>query len=228
VTSAFAAAAQQAQQAAAPAAQSAGQTNPLGFDKANLFGKPSELGGSGTFTPTPPLDALFGRTLVYIPRSFNPAAPDPFATEPGKTRKQWTADLYVLDGGTLKFWYKQKADPNATPPRPEGTVEWVQEDVSPTNPFVALGTWVSQAAFVSKLTAASEARQFLIGTPARGAQKAQRDRGVTDEQVAQEHAAWVARGKQGAEPKFVWILKDVPDMAPVLAWWEKAQETVKL
>lgn len=229
MTSAFAAAAQQAagQTTTAPATGQA-QTNPLPFNTGNPFAKASDFGGSGDFTPTPPLDVLAGRTLVYIPRSFNPAAPNPLGGTTNPTRPQWTCDLYVLDGGKLSFWYKRKGNVNATPPTADATVEWVQEDVSPTSPFEAKGAYVSQTAFIKKIQGASDARQLLVGTPVRGAQKAQRDNGQTDEQVRAEHAAWLARGKQGSEPKFVWLLQDVEDMAPVMAWWEQAKDSVKL
>lgn len=223
MTSAFAAAAQAAQPATSPAA--APTTNPLPFNANNPFANASNFGGSGNFTPAPPLDALVGRTVIYIPRAFNPAAPDPF--NPGGTRAQWTADLYVLTGGRLSFWHKQKGDPNATPPTQDTQVERVQEDVSPTNPYVSLGTLVSQASFVRKLQGASDARQFLVASPFRGAMKAQRERGMTDAQVQAEHAAWITANKAYAEPKFVWLLGD-GDMDAALAWWAVASGNVKL
>lgn len=218
MTNAFAdAAAQVSQNASTPAAASS--TNPLPFNNTNPFAKASDFGGSGDFTPTPTMDVLVGRTLVYIPRSFNPAAPDPFNV--GQTRAQWTADLYVLDGGELRFWYKQRGDRNATPPTPDTDVEHVSV-VTPTEPYVAKGTWVSQSAFIKKLQGASDNRQFLVATPQRGAQKQQRDQGMTDADVRTAHANWIARGKQGAEPKFVWLLADVSDegMKNVYTWYE--------
>jgi hypothetical protein len=213
-----------------PAPAPSGQANPLPFNTADLFGSPSDFGG-GTFTPTAPLESLVGRTLVYIPRVHNPAAPNPFATDASNaTRPQWSADLYVVDGGELRFFYEQKADPNATPPRLAGTVEYVHENASPQTPYTVLNAWVSQSAFVTKLTRASERRQFLVGTPVRGAQKKQRDAGMTDESVRQAHAAWVARNKQGSEPKFVWLLADVaPEgMASVMQWWEAHKDSIKI
>lgn len=219
--------------APAPAysAPATGQVNPLPFDTANLFGSPSELGGGGSFTPTPPMEFLVGKTLVYIPRSFDPSARNPLATgSENATRKQWTADLYVIGGGELRFFYEQKADLNANPPRQAATVEHIHGDCTPENPYVVTNCWVSQAAFVSKLTAVSNKRQFLICTPVRGAQKAQRDVGMTDESVRQAHAAWIARGKVGSEPKFVWLPSDVsPEaLASAATWWGIHGSSIKI
>lgn len=223
MTSAFAAAAQ----AAAGTAQSAPQSNPLPFNGDDPFASPSDFKG-GAFTPTPSMEALQGRTCVFIPRTFNPAAADPF--NPGQTRKQWTADLYVLDGGELRFWYKQKADLSAVPPRQEAQVEHIVPEVTPATPFEVPQMWVSQAAIVPKLTGVSEKRQFLVCTIVRGAQKAQRDKGATDASVRAEHDAWVARGKAGPEPKSLWLAEDLSaeQMGRVREWWAGAKDTVKL
>lgn len=201
--------------------------NAMPVDQSNPFANPTDFGG-GAFTPTPTMDVLVGRTLVYIPRSFDPAAKDPFNV--GQTRKQWTADLYVIDGGELRFWYKQKGNLNAVPPTQDTTVEQVVENVTPQTPYVCLGTWVSQAAFVPKLTGAADRGQILIGTPVRGAQKAQRDKGATDESVRQDYAGWLARGKSGPEPKYLWLLNDVtPEgMANVQTWWAAHKDSIKL
>lgn len=225
MTNAFAeAAARVAQQAPQ---QSAPTTNPLPFNADNPFASPSEFKG-GAFTPTPPMESLIGRTLVYIPRTFDPAAKDPFNA--GATRKQWTVDLYVLDGGELRFWYTRKGNPNANPPTQTEQVEQVFENCTPATPYVVQGMWVSQAAIVPKLTGASDKRQLLIGTVIRGAQKAQIDQGMTDASVRDQHAAWVARGKQGPEPKSLWLLNDVPaeKMPLVHEWWNLHKDSVKL
>jgi hypothetical protein len=220
MTNAFAEAAKNAGQPQA----SQGTSNPLPFNSDNPFARPSDFGG-GAFTPTPPYEALVGRTLVYVPKSFDPAANDPF--NPGQTRAQWTVDLYVIDGGELRFWYKQKGNPNATPPTQDATVEQVFENCTPETPYVVKGMWESRAAIVPKLTGADKARQFLIGRPERGARKVDRDKGVTDAAIRQQHADWVARGKNGQEPKSVWILEDVTDMAPVMAWYEAHKDQLQ-
>lgn len=213
--------------ASGQAAQSVEQRNPLPFDEDNLFANPSDFTG-GDFTPTPPLESLIGRTLVYIPRTFDPAAPDPL--KPGSTRKLWTCDLHVIDGGELRFWYKRKGDANANPPREEAVVEHVVENITPATPFVVTNMWVPQAAFVSKLTKASDARQFLVCTPGRGAMKSQRDAGQTDAQVNAAFEAWAARGKVGPEAKFVWLAADVSAdaMGRVREWWTANKESIKL
>jgi len=219
MTSAF------AEAAAKGSPPATGQSNPLPFNTDSPFARPSDFKG-GDFTPTPPYEAIIGRTVVYIPRTFDPAAPNPLSNEPGATRKQWTVDFYVIDGGRLSFWRKQKGDPTATPPTTDKMVEHIVEEVSPTSPYAVKGMWETRAAIVPKLTAADQARQFLVGRIQRGAQKAQREKGMTDESVRQEHAAWIDRGKNGPEPKSLWFLEDVTDMAPVMAWYEAHKDQI--
>lgn len=208
-------------QQAAPA--SAPTSNPLPFNKENLFGAPSEHKGRA-FVPTPPMDALVGRTLVYIPRTFDPAARDPF--NENATRKQWTADLFVIDGGDLKFWHVKKGQNGA----PNETVEQIHEDTSPATPYECPNIWVSQAAFVGQLSYFAERRQFMVTTVTRGAQKKQRDAGKTDEAVRADFDAWVARGKAGPEVKFVWLPVDVSGEAKVRVqeWYSIHQDSIKL
>lgn len=203
----------------------AGVVNPLPFQGGeNPFGAPSQFKG-GAFTPNPPFEALVGRTVVMIPRSYNPTAHDPFATEAGKTRKLWTVDLYVLDGGTLRFWYTKKGQDGGK----DETVEQVAE-VSPESPYMVEGMWVAQSAFISKLTGVSENRQFLLTTVARGATMAQRQSGKTDEDVRAEHKAWSDRGKQGKEPRSVWLPTDVDQqgMQNAMTWWAANKDSIKL
>lgn len=205
------------------ASQSAPTSNPLPFNRENLFSNPSEHKG-GSFVPTPPMDVLVGRTLVYIPRTFDPAARDPF--NDNATRKQWTADLYVIDGGELRFWHVKKGQNGA----PDETVEQIHEGTSPVTPYVCDNIWVSQAAFVGKLSAVAEKRQLLVCTVTRGAQKKQRDAGKTDEAVRAEFDAWVARGKTGPEVKFVWLPVDVSGeaMGRVQEWYNLHADSIKL
>lgn len=210
-------------QQAAPA--SAPTSNPLPFNRENPFGAPSENKG-GAFVPTPPMEVLVGRTLVYIPRTFNPTAKDPFDTTGQKTRKQWTADLYVIDGGELRFWYEKKGRDGA----PDETVEQVYENASPETPYACDDIWVSQSAFVGKLSAVAEKRQLLVCTVTRGARKDQRDKGKTDEMIRADFDAWVARGKTGPEVKFVWLPVDVSGeaMARVQEWYSIHRDSIKL
>lgn len=217
---AFAAA---AAQASTPASNPT--TNPLPFNTDNPFGAPSEQKG-GVFTPTPGMEYLAGRTLVYIPRTFDANAKDPFDPSGTKTRKQWTCDLYVIDGGDLRFWYTKKDQDGAAPE----VVEHVHENTSPATPYVVLGQWVSQAAFVGKLSAVAEKRQILVCQVVRGAQKAQRDKGMTDEKVQEAYAAWVARGKMGEAPKFVWVPVDATaeGMANASEWYRLHKDSIKL
>lgn len=211
------------------AAQVAPESRPDAFtgnvDTDDPFATSSDYRG-GDFTPSAPLESLKGRTVVMIPRKLDPNAADP--NNPGKTRELYTVDLTVLTGGRLAYFYKQKADPEANPPREEAMLEHVVEDVSPDNPFTIKGYWVPQGAVIGKLKKAhAEGRPFL-GTVAMVPTKADKDRGVTAAQVQKSVEDWIGRGRVGARPRYTWVLED-PDpagRAAAVAWWKANRESI--
>ena len=209
------AAAQVGATATAPATNGADPFTAAG-DMDDPFATSSDYRG-GDFTPSAPIENLQGRLVVMIPRKLDPNAPDP--NNPGKTREQYTVDLTVLTGGRLAYWYKQKAD--AERGIPEEMKEYVVEDVSPANPFTILGYWVPQGAIIGKLKQAHANGRPYLGVPAMIPVKADRDKGKTAAQVRAEVAAWIERGRQGARPRYTWVLEDpTPEQrAAAVQWW---------
>lgn len=110
----------------------------------------------GPFTPSPPIEMLRGRLLAMFPRKFEADAPNPFddGKDPAnKTRELYTVDLYVLDGGSLKYPYKQRGNPEATDPaeREDQHKEYDAGSPTPAEPFVIKGSWVPQGTIIGKL-----------------------------------------------------------------------------
>jgi hypothetical protein len=192
-------------------------------DTDDPFAKSSDYRG-GDYTPAAPLEVLKGRTVVMIPRKLDPNATDP--NNPGETREQYTVDLTVLDGGRLTYFYKVKADPEkGTPERME---EMVVEDISPATPFSITGYWVPQGAIIGKLKKAHAEGRPYLGVVAMVPVKADRDKGKTAAQVTAEFEAWVARQRQGARPRYTWVLEDPTPAGHEAAvnWWKANRETI--
>lgn len=179
---------------------------------------------TGDFTPSAPLESLKGRLVVMVPRSLDPNAADP--NNPGKTREQYTVDLYVLNGGRLSFWYKVKAD--AERGTPEEMKEYVVDNVSPTEPFVVLNYWVPQGAIIGKLKKAHANGRPFLGTVAMIPVKADRDKGKTAAQVEAEVAAWIERNRVGARPRYTWVLNDPTpeERAAAIGWWGANRDNI--
>ncbi len=192
-------------------------------DMDDPFATSSDYRG-GDFTPSVPLENLQGRLVVMIPRKLDPNAADP--NNPGKTREQYTVDLTVLTGGRLAYWYKQKAD--AERGTPEEMKEYVVDDVSAATPFSITGYWVPQGAIIGKLKQAHANGRPYLGVPAMIPVKADRDKGKTAAQVRAEVAAWIERGRQGARPRYTWVLDDpTPEQRAVaVQWWKTNRDQI--
>jgi hypothetical protein len=181
----------------------------------------------GDFTPSATLESLQGRLVAMFPRELDPNAKDP--NNPGKTREQYTVDLYVLDGGRLSYYYTQKGNPEAQDPadRQDQVKEYVVEDISPTNPFHIASYWVPQGGVIGKLKKAHADGVPFLGIPTMVPVKA--DRGTkTNAQVKAEVDAWVARQRQGARPRYSWSL-EAPDAGRrqgAIQWWAAAKDSV--
>lgn len=192
-------------------------------DMDDPFATSSDYRG-GDYTPSPTLEALQGRLVVMIPRVLDPNAKDP--NNPGDTREQYTVDLTVLDGGRLTYFYNVKGDPEKG--TQDETKEWVVEDISGDKPFTVTGYWVPQGGVIGKLKKAHKDGRPYLGVPGMVPTKADRDRGVTAAQVRQNVAAWVARNRQGARPRYTWTLED-PDTTQrgiAVAWWKANRESI--
>lgn len=186
-------------------------------DMSDPFAVSSDFRGS--FSPSPTMDALAGRLLVMIPRSFDPTAKDPL--NEGGIREQYTVDLTVLTGGRMSWYYTQKGDPERG--TEDEVKEFVVDDVSAENPYTNTGHWVPQGGIIGKLKKSHREGRPLLGLVARGPQRPDRDRGVTAAQIQKQYDEWVKRGRQGQAPKFAWNMVDpTPEQRAIaIAWWRE-------
>jgi hypothetical protein len=193
-------------------------------DMDDPFATSSDFKG-GPYTPSPTLEVLKGRVVVMIPRSLDKNAKDPNDPSGQKTREVYTVDLVVLDGGPLAFTYKRKGNPEATDPkdREDSYPEFAVEDITPDTPFSVTGFWVPQAGVIGKLKQSHANGRPYLGVPAIAPVKADRDKGVTAEQVQRQVDAWIARGRQDARPRYSWTLADPTpaQRAAALSWWKR-------
>lgn len=210
--------------AAAPA--STGPADPFTGvrDQADPFATSEDYRG-GDFTPSPTLESLKGRLVAMFPRSLDPNAKDP--NNPGKTREQYTVDLYVLDGGRLSYFYTQKGD--AERGTQDEVKEYVVEEITPESPFHVASYWVPQGGVIGKLKKAHRDGVPFLGIPTMVPVKADAEKGKTKAQVEAEVAAWVARQRQGARPRYSWAL-EAPDAGRrqgAITWWASAKDSVE-
>lgn len=217
---------------AAQAAQSTQTTQPAAnipagtlANSSNPFGKSSEFGG-GDFTPLPPMEYLFKRTLIYIPRK--KIEVDDLAN-PGQKKMIWAADLYVLDGGELRFNYVVKANPERGQATDE-LKEWVHPNCTSETPFVVKNSYVFQNSFNWVLEKVAAERRLGLGTPTRVPTNNQRKAGLTTEAVEAQYQAWVARGRTKPDATFAWSFQDPTPAGETLAgvWWTLNKDKITL
>jgi hypothetical protein len=193
----------------APAPAAAPSADPFhsAHDSEDPFATSSDFRG-GDFTPSPPIETLRGRLLAMFPREFDPAAKDPF--NEGQLRELYTVDLYVLDGGPLKFPYKRKGNPEAADEaaRQDQYLEWDAGTPTPEEPFVITRFWVPQGNLIGKLKQTHAKGAPFLGVLDLVPQKAGRDKGVTSAQIRAEYDAWVGRNRVGTGPKIAWAMDD--------------------
>lgn len=224
---------------AAPAPASAGYSdgmqpadpfNGVDVDTSDPFATGETVNAGGNFRPTPSPEALAGRLVVYIPRSFRKDAlvPKDFAKVQGETREEWRADLYVIDRAPLT--YTAKRTDQQTQAVTTETITLAAEDM----PAEFLDIFVAQAALIGQLRKVDgTAKPLLMGVLRRGPKADQKRAGKTFAQVEAEYAAWMAnmaKGIRGTEPAFSWQVDvDVtPDQrAAALAWWKSVATTIK-
>lgn len=216
--------------ASAPASRPADPFNGVDVDTSDPFATGETVNAGGNFRPTPGPEALNGRLVVYIPRSFRKDArvPESFAKVQGETREEWRADLYVIGGGDLSYTYtetdqqtQQKTQKTMTIPAAEMPAEF-------------LDIFVPQAALIGQLRKVDgTAKPLLMGVLRRGPKAQEKRAGKTFAQVEAAYAEWMAamgRGQRTPEPSFSWQVDvDVtPEQrAQALAWWRSAQGSIK-
>ena len=216
--------------APAPAtSQPADPFNGVDVDTSDPFATGETVNAGGNFRPTPSLDALHGRLVVYIPRSFRKDAlvPEAFAKVQGETREEWRADLYVLGGQDLTYVANRKD--KETGAVTTETVVIPAADMPAEFPDV----FVPQAALIGQLRKVDgTAKPLLMGVLRRGPKADQRGK-KTFADIEQAYAEWMAnmgRGVKTPEPGFSWQVDvDVTpaQKAEALAWWKSAQHTIK-
>ena len=219
-----------AQRPAAPAQVPADPFNGVDVDQSDPFATGETVNaGGGNFRPTPGPEALNGRLVVYIPRSFRKDAkvPESFAKFQGETREEWRADLYVLDRRDLTYT-ANRTDQNGV--KTQETITIPAADM----PAEFLDTFVPQAALIGQLRKVDgTAKPLLMGVLRRGPKAEQKKAGKTFADIEREYAAWMqamGQGRKTTEPGFSWQVDvDVtPDQkALALAWWKSVATTIK-
>ncbi|HEU4754273.1 MAG TPA: hypothetical protein VFU47_14280 [Armatimonadota bacterium] len=195
-------------------------------DAEDPFASPDDVKGGGSFRPVPKPEDYAGRLVAMIPRKFRNDAPIPeqFQQAGGPTvRDEYTVDLYILDGGELKFWANVKQ---------EGSEDReLKEIIVPADEIPAgwEGVWIVQSALIGQLRKVDGTRRpILLGRMRRGPQA--KDRGKkTFDSIQAEWDAYAARGMKGEKPRFSWqvdVAISPEDRAVALEWWRKAGITL--
>lgn len=186
------------------------------------FATAEDTKSGGTFEPSPFFDALAGRLVALIPRKFEPEAKkraDRVEAGGSDTEERYTADMVVLDGGPITFWYNAKVEGQETREPTEKTVADL--------PHLFPGTWRTEGKVIGRLKKVDgAARPILLGRVLRVPQADDARKGVTAAAIGERYAAWEKRGKNGPKPKFSWdVVPDVlteADKALALAWYRAA------
>lgn len=163
---------------------------------------------SGPFVPRPYLADLAGRLIALVPRVFEKEAPKRAdRVKPGEKDKEerYTADLVLLDGGDLTFFYASKI---------EGTEDFEQKEhtVSAEEiPFLWENTYRTEGNVIGQLKKVDgTSRPILLGRVRRGPQAADRRKGMTVDQVEKawkDYEAHLRAGRTNAtKPKFSWFV----------------------
>lgn len=204
------------------------------------FATSSEVKTGGIYTPRVPFEDLEGRTVVMIPRSYDPAAkmPEQFKQQGVDTREEFRVDLVVLDGAPFTYEYTER-----DPSNPTGKLYRAMEVKE--LPFVALSQTIAQGGLVAKLkgvtglpgrdapkTSFTTAPRLFLGVmryaPYRSAEK----RGATIESVTAEVHGWIERGRKTTKPDYTWALDDrahvlTPERRGVaIAWWNAYRKSL--
>ena len=184
----------------------------------------------GVFAPKPKPEDLNGRLIAMIPRSFKADHPKPeqWRKDANDTVQDlYTVDLYVIDGGELRFWYDAKV---------EGSEDLVPtEQIIPAEDMPAAfeGVWILQQALIGQLKRVDgTARPILMGTMRRGPQAKEARAGKTFDDIRDAYDAWVARGKPDNKgPKFSWqvdVNVNADQRRQAQQWWATAKDSIKL
>jgi len=202
----------------------------VNVDENDPFATKEDIKSSGVFVPRPPIDALEGRTIILVPRSFDKEAKvsEYLRREYNlpEFREEWTIDLVILDGGKLEYEYRSKK---------QGTEDEFEDKIMTIEdfPFLVPNFKVSWANIIGSLNKLSASpRPFGVGRIRAGYSAADMRKGKTFDAFTAELAAWKEKAKQdidkaGDRPKAKWhfeLLDESPEaMAKARAWWTTAR-----
>ena len=193
------------------------------------FASPEDVKSSGVFVPRPPIDALEGRTLVIVPRSYDEKAPVSEYLQRTfnlpKEREEWKVDLIVLNGGKLEYTYRSKV---------QGTESEFEEKIMSVTefPFMVPNFVISWANIIGTVNRLSKLPNPMgIGSIRGGYSAKEMRNGKTFDDFAAEVAAWEEKVKKnprtaGDRPKAKWhfvLSTDPADRALAVAWWNQAR-----
>lgn len=164
---------------------------------------------SGPFIPRPYLADLCGRLVAFVPRSYEKDAPkrkDRIEAGGKETEERYTADMVVLDGGDLTFFYASKVEGR------ENEFEQKEHTVPAAEiPFLWENTFRTEGNVIGQLKKVDgTARPILLGRVRRGPQAADKRNGVTADQTEKlwrDYEAHLRAGRTNAtKPKFSWFV----------------------
>lgn len=192
-------------------------------DETDPFATPEDVKSSGVFTPVPALPYLEGRLVAMIPRKFEDDAPIPseYVQKDGPTvRDRYTVDMYVLDGGELRFTYNAKVEGKEEREEKEHVVS------ADELPAEFKNVWRVEQALIGQLRKIDgTARPILLGTVRRGPQAKDRNAGKTFADIEEAYRQYLANPAKVKEPRFSWQMdvEITPEQRKTaLAWWSAA------
>lgn len=208
------------------------QQNTVPVNMNDPFAKQSEAAAAagpaaGQWDPRVPFDAIEGRMVIMVPKSYRDDAPIPeaFNPKPGEVREEYRVDLVVLDGGPLEYEYTFKASKDA---EPEKKTMQVAEF-----PHTARGQNIAQGQLIRALKGAAKEGKFLYGVMTRVPQLRDQKIYPDPEALAAARYQWIEMlkvGKTTAEPRYTWGLDERPAaLTPERlnlagAWWEQEKK----
>ncbi len=211
-----------------PASNGGAQQNTVPVNMADPFARQSEAAAAagpigGQWDPRIPFDAIEGRMVIMVPKSYRDDAPVPEAFNPkeGEVREEYRVDLIVLDGGPLEYEYNFKESKDSEPVKKTMTVTEF--------PHTARGQNIAQGQLIRALKGAAKEGKFLFGVMTRVPQLRDQKAYPTPEALAEARKTWIANlsaGKVTPEPRYTWGLDERPQaLTPerlTLAgqWWE--------
>lgn len=171
-------------------------------DDGDPFATPDQIGGGGRF---PNMADLLDRIVIMVPTSGVEQEPK-YKGKPGETQDRITADLTVVDEGTVTV-----------------VVPETGEVIEFQTPYTWNNFYVRGLGVLPKLRNLPPGKQFL-GVVKRCPTGAGYKKGETHETIAQRWDAWERAGRRGPDVEFSWGLIDpTPEQRQLAIAWYRAQ-----